>query len=89
MSTLGNIALSTLEKVILSIVLLTVTIALLPVSPFTLLIEWVDQQDLSFLKYFNYFLDIEKSLLVVTAWLGTISILYTLKVLLRLSNLIK
>lgn len=88
MEAIGSSLLSGLEKIILVVVFLAIAIAMLPTSPFTTFLNWLDNQDLSFLKYFSYFLPIVKMVELSVAWLASVAVIYTVKIIMRFSGLI-
>ena len=69
------------------ILILSVVLALLPQSPFSLYAELVN--DIPYLNYLNWFIPMSEIVLVVEAWLVVVSVYYGYMVALRYANALK
>lgn len=68
------------------LVIISFVLAMLPESPFVAYISAL--QDTTWLKYFNWFFPVSECIATLEAWLGAITVFYTVQVLARLANMI-
>ena len=61
--------------------ILNYVFSFLPVSPFTSVLEGMG--GIPFLGYINYFIPIDKLLLITVTWLGAVSVFYVYQIVLR------
>lgn len=77
----GSQVVDTIVKILLTVALATVLIALLPVSPFSTYIQNMDE--LPYIAYFNWFFPVGRCLAVLTAWATAIGVYYGIAWILR------
>lgn len=68
------------------LVVISFVLALLPESPFVAYMHALD--DTTWLKYFNWFFPVSECIATLQAWLGAITVFYSVQVLARLANII-
>lgn len=79
-------ALSSIVRMGVILVVISFVLTLLPESPFVAYTHAL--QDTSWLKYFNWFFPVSECIATLQAWLGAITVFYTVQVLARLANMI-
>lgn len=70
----GKQIVDTIVKILLTIAIATILIAILPVSPFKGMIETMGE--LPYISYFNWFFPVGRCLTALTAWGVAIGIYY-------------
>lgn len=70
----GKQIVDTIVKILLTLAIATILIAILPVSPFKGMIE--SMGELPYLSYFNWFFPVGRCLTALTAWGVAIGIYY-------------
>lgn len=83
---LEGLGLSSVIRMGVILVVISFVLSLLPESPFVAYINALD--DTTWLKYFNWFFPVSECIATLQAWLGAITVFYTVQVLARLSNMI-
>lgn len=83
---LEGLGLSSVIRMGVILVVISFVLSLLPESPFIAYINALD--DTTWLKYFNWFFPVSECIATLQAWLGAITVFYTVQVLARLSNMI-
>lgn len=83
---LEGLGLSSVIRLGVILVVISFVLTLLPESPFVAYIHALD--DTTWLKYFNWFFPVSECIATLQAWLGAITVFYTVQVLARLGNMI-
>lgn len=71
---LGGQIFDTIVKILLTLAIATILIAILPVSPFKSIIQSMEQ--LPYINYFNWFFPVGKCLTALAAWAVAMGIWY-------------
>ena len=71
---IGGQIFDTIVKILLTMAIATILIAILPVSPFQSIIE--SMSELPYISYFNWFFPVGKCLTALSAWAVAIGIYY-------------
>lgn len=83
---LEGLGLSSVIRMGVILVVISFVLSLLPESPFVSYIHALE--DTTWLKYFNWFFPVSECIATLQAWLGAITVFYTVQVLARLSSMI-
>ena len=83
---LEGLGLSSVIRMGVILVTITFVLSLLPESPFVAYINALDNT--AWLRYFNWFFPVSECIATLQAWLGAITVFYTVQVLARLANMI-
>ena len=70
----GKQVVDTIVKILLTLAIATILIAILPVSPFTSMISAM--AELPYISYFNWFFPVGKCLSALTAWAACMGVYY-------------
>lgn len=70
----GKTIVDTIVKILLTMAIATILIAILPVSPFQSMIQ--SMSELPYIGYFNWFFPVGKCLTALTAWATCLGIWY-------------
>lgn len=76
----------TLVKILITLAVAGILIAILPVSPFQAIVESIEQTP--YLGYLNWFFPVGKCLTVLISWCAAIGIFYGISWILRQLNII-
>lgn len=79
-------ALSSVVRMGVILVVISFVLTILPESPFVAYTHAL--QDTSWLKYFNWIFPVSECIATLQAWLGAITVFYTVQVLARLASMI-
>lgn len=71
---LGGQIVQSVVKILLTLAIATILIAILPVSPFRAIIE--SMAELPYISYFNWFFPVGRCLTALTAWATCLGIYY-------------
>lgn len=71
----------TIIKFIITVALAALLIALLPASPFPAMLEAINE--VSWIGYINYFIPVNKLIVITTAWLGAVGTYFLVSWVLR------
>lgn len=82
----GKQVVDTIVKILLTLAIATILIAILPVSPFTSMIEAMSE--LPYIGYFNWFFPVGRCLTALTGWAACLAVYYGIAWIFRQLNII-